>query len=61
MRIFEPKKEKVTEGWRKRYNDALHNLYSSPNIARVIKSIRRRSMGYVARTAEMRNEYNILV
>jgi hypothetical protein len=28
--IFTPKRDTVTEGWRKLYNEALHNLYSSP-------------------------------
>jgi hypothetical protein len=35
-RIFEPKREEVGS-WRKLHNDELHNLYSSPNIVRVIK------------------------
>jgi hypothetical protein len=34
--------------WRKLYNDELHNLYSSPNIVRVIKSRRMRWAGHVA-------------
>jgi hypothetical protein len=37
LRIFGPKREE--EGsWRKLHNDELHNLYSSPDIVRVIKS-----------------------
>jgi hypothetical protein len=40
-RIFEPIMEEVTGGWRKEH-DELHNLYSSPNITRVIKSERIR-------------------
>jgi hypothetical protein len=35
--------------WRKLDNDELHNLYSSPNIVRVIKSRRMRWEGHVAR------------
>jgi hypothetical protein len=35
-----PKKDKVTGGWRKLHNEELHNLYSSPNIIRIIKSRR---------------------
>jgi hypothetical protein len=34
----EPKKDGMVRGWRKLYNEELHNLYSSPAIIRVIKS-----------------------
>jgi hypothetical protein len=37
-RIFGPKKDGVTGGWRKLHNEELHNLYSSPSITRIIKS-----------------------
>jgi hypothetical protein len=40
---------KVTGDWRKLHNEELHNLYSSPNIIRMIKSRRMRWTGYVAR------------
>jgi hypothetical protein len=30
-RIFGPKRDEVTEGWRKLHNEKLHNLYSSPS------------------------------
>jgi hypothetical protein len=36
-RIFGPKRDEVTEGWRKLHNEELHNLYSSPGIIRMIK------------------------
>jgi len=36
-RIFGPKREKVTRGWRKLHNDELHNFYNPLNIIRVIK------------------------
>jgi hypothetical protein len=39
-KIFEPKRVEVAEGWRRLYNQELHNLYVSPNIVRVIKSRR---------------------
>jgi hypothetical protein len=29
-RIFGPKRDEVTGGWRKLHNEELHNLYSSP-------------------------------
>jgi hypothetical protein len=41
-RIFGPKRDEVTGGWRKRHNEELHNLYSSPSIIRMIKSRRMR-------------------
>jgi hypothetical protein len=40
-RIFEPKRDEVTGGWRKLHNEKFHNLYSSPDIIRMIKSRRR--------------------
>jgi hypothetical protein len=44
-RIFGPKGERVTGGWRKLHNEELHNLYSSPSIIRIIKSRRMRWAG----------------
>jgi hypothetical protein len=35
--VFGPKRDGVTGGWRKLYNEELHNLYSSPSIIRIIK------------------------
>jgi hypothetical protein len=49
-RIFGPKRDEVTGGWRKLHNDELHNFYSSPSIIRMIKSRRMRWTGYLART-----------
>jgi hypothetical protein len=43
------------------HNEVLHNLYSSPNIIRTTKSRRMRWTGHVARMAEKRNAYGILV
>jgi hypothetical protein len=34
-RIFGPKRDGVTGGWRKLHNEELHNLYSSPSIIRI--------------------------
>jgi hypothetical protein len=48
MRIFGPKMEE-DGSWRKLRNNELHNMYSSPNIVRVIKSGRMRWAGHVAR------------
>jgi hypothetical protein len=46
-KIFRPKREE-DGSWRKLHNDELHDLYSSPNIVRVIKSRRMRWAGHVA-------------
>jgi hypothetical protein len=48
-RIFGPKRDEVTEGWRKLHNEELHNFYSSPSIIRTIKSRRMRWARHVAR------------
>jgi hypothetical protein len=37
-RIFGPRREEMTGGWRKLHNEKLHDLYSSPSIIRMIKS-----------------------
>jgi hypothetical protein len=37
-RVFGPKRDEVTGGWRKLHNEELHNLYSSPSVIRMIKS-----------------------
>jgi hypothetical protein len=49
LRIFGPKRDEVTGGWREVHNEELHNLYSSPNIITMIKSRRMRWAGHVAR------------
>jgi hypothetical protein len=48
-RIFAPKRDEVTGEWRKLHSGELHNLYSSPDIIRQIKSKRMRWAGHVAR------------
>jgi hypothetical protein len=60
-RVFWHKREKITGGWRKLHNKNHHNLYSSPNIIRAIKSRRIRWMGHVTCVGDMRNVYIILV
>jgi hypothetical protein len=47
-RIFRPRSDEVTADWRKLHNEELHNVYSSPNIMRMIKSRRMRLAGHVA-------------
>ena len=56
-RIFGPKRDEVTEEWRKLHND----LYSLPNIVRVIQSRRMIWAGHVARVMERRRVYRVLV
>jgi hypothetical protein len=47
-RIFGPMRDKVTREWRRLHNEELNDLYSSPNIIRVIKSRRMRWLGHIA-------------
>jgi hypothetical protein len=58
-RIFGPKRDEVTAGWRKLHNEELHGLYSSPSIVRVIKARRMRWTGHVASMGDVRGAYNI--
>jgi hypothetical protein len=60
-RIFGLRRDEVTGDWRKLRNEELHNLYSSPNIIRMIKSRRVKWAGHVAQMGETRNAYRILV
>jgi hypothetical protein len=60
-RIFGPKRDEVMGEWRKMHNEELHNLYSSPDIIRQVKSRRMRWVGHVARMGEERNVYKVLV
>ena len=61
MKIFGPERDEVTGEWRKLHNEELNDLYSSPNIVRVIKSRRMRCAGHVARMGERRGVYRVLV
>jgi hypothetical protein len=60
-RTFGPKRDEVTGEWRKFHNGELHNLYSSPDIIRQIKSRRMRWAGHVACMGEGRNVCRVLV
>ena len=60
-RIFGPRREEVTGEWRRLHNEELNDLYSSPNIVRVIKSRRMRWAGHVARVGEERRVYRVLL
>jgi hypothetical protein len=60
-RIFGPKRDGVTGGWRKLHNEERHNLYFSPSIIRIIKSRRLKWAGHVAQMGEKRNVHRLLV
>jgi hypothetical protein len=60
-RIFGPERDEVTGDWRKLHKEELNDLYSSPNIVRVIKSRRMRWAGHVARMGEGRGICRIFV
>jgi hypothetical protein len=60
-RIFGPERDEVTGEWRRLHKEELNDLYSSPNIIRVIKSRRMRWAGHVACLREKRGAYRILV
>jgi hypothetical protein len=59
--IFGPKGDEATGEWRRLHNEELNDLYSSPNIIRIIKSRRMRRARHVARMGEKRGAYRILV
>jgi len=51
-RIFGPRRDEVTEECRRLHNEELNNLYTSPNIVRVIRWRRMRWAGHMARMGE---------
>jgi hypothetical protein len=59
-RIFGPKRDEVTGGWRKLHNEELHNMYYLPSIIGMVKSKRMRWAGHLA-TMEKRNAHRALV
>jgi hypothetical protein len=56
-REIEAKKDEMTEELRKLHKEELRNMYFSPSTFRMIKSMRVRWMGHVARKRERRNAY----
>ena len=60
-RVFEYKRDEVTGEWRKLHNEELRDLYSLPNIVRVVKLRRMRWAGHVARMGEGRGAQRVLV
>jgi hypothetical protein len=59
--MFGPKRDEITAECRRLHNEEPDDLYSSPNIIRVIKSRRMRWVGHVARMGERRSTYKVLV
>jgi len=59
--IFGPRRDEVMGEWRRSHNEDLNDLYPSPNILQVIKSIRTRWAGHVAYMGEERGVYRVLV
>jgi hypothetical protein len=59
-RIFGPKRDEMLRGCRKLHNEELHNMYSSPDVIRMIKSRRMRWVWHAARKGK-RNTNRILV
>jgi hypothetical protein len=60
-RVFGSKRKEVVGGWRRLHNEMLHNLYTSPNIIRLITSRKIRGASHIAHMVEMRNAYKISV
>jgi hypothetical protein len=60
-RVFGPKRDEVTGEWRKLHNEELDDLYSLPNIVRVVKSRRMRWASHVARMGAGRGVHRVLV
>jgi hypothetical protein len=60
-RVFGPKRDEVTGEWRELHNEELNDLFSLPNIVRMVKSRRMRWAGHVARMGEDRGVYRLLV
>jgi len=60
-RIFGPRRDEVTGEWRRLHNEELNDLFSTPNILRVIKSRIMRWAGHVACMGEERGVYRVLL
>ena len=60
-RVFGSKRDEVKGEWRKLHNEELSDLYSLPNIVRVVKSRRMRWARHVARMEEGRGVHRIMI
>jgi len=61
LRVFGPKRDKVTGEWRKLHNEELRDHYSLPNIVRVVNSRKIRWAGQVVPMGERRGVHRVLV
>jgi hypothetical protein len=59
--VYRTKSDEVTGEWRKLHNEESNDLYSLPNIVRVVKSRRMRWAGRVVRMGEERGVHRVLV
>jgi hypothetical protein len=60
-KIFGPKRDEVIRGWRKLHNEELHNMHSSSNIIRIMKSKSMRWAGHIAHMGGKRKGYRVSV
>jgi hypothetical protein len=60
-KMLQPKRREVVRGWRSMNNEEFHNLYTSPNIIRVMKLRKMKLAGHVARMGEIINTSKMLV
>jgi hypothetical protein len=60
-RLFAPRRNEVTGGWKKLHNEEHRDMYSAPSLIRIIKTRRMKWAGHVARMRKKRNVYRLLV
>jgi len=60
-KIFGPRRDEVMGEWWRMHNEELNDLYSSPNIVRVLKSRRMKWAGHLSHMGEERGLYRVLV
>jgi len=61
LRTFGHRRDEVIGEWKRLHNEELNDMYSSPNILRVIKSRRMRWAGHVACMGEETGVCRVLV
>jgi hypothetical protein len=60
-KIFGPKKDEVTGEWRRLHTEELYDLYSSPNVIRLIKLREMRLSGHIAPIGDRRSAFRVLL
>jgi hypothetical protein len=60
-RIFGPKRDEMTGGWRQLQNEELNDLHSSPRIIRTVKSREMKRAEHVAQMGKKRAAFRLLV